>query len=90
MGISLVRVYADGRPDVVVPLGGAEDIAPFVLPSGDVEEAGNPPRPGIGEDLLLPLGKPGVIEVTVAVDQPHFAATSSSSGSSRRGKSGCG
>src|SRR4051794_33094139 len=39
MGIGLVRMDADARPDVLIALRDGDDVAPFALPGGDVEEA---------------------------------------------------
>src|SRR5688500_2239915 len=86
MRVSLVRVDADARPHVVVALGGGEDLAPLRLPGGDVEETGDATGTGVVEHLRLALGEAGVIEMAVAVDQPHAASSSSS----RRGKIGTG
>src|SRR5689334_4981323 len=88
MSVSLVRVDADGRPNVFVTLSGTEDVAPLAFAGRNVEETGHAPRPRIGEHLVLPPGKAGVVKVAVAVDQLHAGTPSSSS--SRRGKSGCG
>src|SRR5688572_23416432 len=87
MRVRLVRVDPDRGPDVIVALGGTEDVAPFALAGRDVEEAGDTSRPCVGKHLVLPLGEARIIQVAVAVDQPHAA---SSSLSSRRGNKGCG
>src|SRR6185503_14827031 len=86
MGVGLVWVDPDARPDIVVALGRGEDLAPLLLPGGDVEEAPHPAGAGVVEHLRLALDQPGIVEVAVAVDQPHAAASSSS----RRGKIGTG
>src|ERR671913_638259 len=90
MSISLVRMDPDCRPDVWVALRSAEHVAPLALARGYVQETGNAPRSGAGEHFLLTLDKAGIIQVAVAIDQPHFAASAGSSSSSSRGKRGCG
>src|SRR6185369_877274 len=89
MVIRLMRVDSDGRPDVGIALGDRDDVSPLALAGRDVEKALDAPLPGAVEHFLLALGEAGVIEVAMAVDQPHFAASGCSS-SSRRGNSGCG
>src|SRR6185312_16118780 len=87
MRIGLVRMDSDARPDIRLALGDGDDVAPFALPRGDVEEAGNAALPGVLKHFGLALDQTFVIEVAVAVDQPHAASSSSSSS---RGKSGVG
>src|SRR6187551_431653 len=89
MGICLMRVHADGRPDVLVSIRNGDDVIPFALTGRNVEESADAPRAGIGEHFVLPIRQALVIEVAVAIDQLH-AASPSSSGSSRRGKTGTG
>ena len=90
MGIGLVRMDADRCPDVGIAFGRAKHIIPFALPGGNVQEAGYAPRSGGGEHFLLTFGKAGVVQVAVAIDQPHFAASAGSASRSSRGNSGCG
>src|SRR5688572_2739729 len=87
MGVGFVRMDADRRPDVGIGFGDGDDVVPFVLTGRDVEEAGDSGGPGIGEHFVPALGEALVIEVAMAIDQPHAA---SSSASSSRGKIGCG
>ncbi len=87
MGIRLVRVDADAGPDVGVTLGGRDDCAPLALAGLDVEEAGDAALPRVIKHFVLALDQALVIEVAVAVDQPHAASSSSSSS---RGNSGVG
>src|SRR5262245_54455652 len=88
MGISLMRMDADGGPDVGIALGHADNVIPFALPGRDVEKAGYAATAGTIEHLVLALGEPVVIEVAVAVDQPHAASSSSSSSLGNKG-TGC-
>ncbi len=76
MGVGLVRVDADARPDIRLALGQADDLGPFALAGGNVEETADPCFPGTGEDALLVLDQALVIEVAVGIDQ-HQAASSS-------------
>ena len=53
----------------------APTTSPHSLLAGrNVEKTGDSARPGVGQHLLLPLGKAGVIEVAMAIDQPHAAS----------------
>src|SRR4051812_36396637 len=87
MGVGLVRMHADAGPDVVVLLGNGDDRIPFALAGGDVEEAMNATLPCVLKHFVLAFDQAFVIEVAVAVDQPHAASSSSSSS---RGNSGVG
>ena len=78
MRVGLVRMDSDGRPDVGVALGGADHVVPLALAGRDVEETVHAARARIGEHFVLTLGKTLVVEVAMAVDQPHAAASSSS------------
>ena len=86
MRVGLVRVDADARPDVGLALGDGDDVAPLALARRDVEEAGDAAFARVFKHFVLAFDQAFVIEVAVAVDQPH--AASSSSGSSSRGNSG--
>src|SRR5688500_15702760 len=88
MGVGLERMDADRRPDVCIGCGSGDDVIPFALTRGNVEETGDAGGPFIGQHLVPALGQALVIEVAMVVDQPH--AASSSSASSSRGKIGCG
>src|SRR5688572_19216170 len=88
MGVGLVRMDANRRPDVGMGLGRGDDVIPLTLARRYVEEAGDAGGPGIGQHFVAALGQTLIIEVAMAVDQPH--AASSSSASSSRGKIGCG
>src|ERR1041384_3108967 len=81
MSIRLMRVNSDARPHVRVALGDRNDVAPFPLPRGDVEEALNATLAGVRENLVLPLDEAFVVEMAMAIDQPHSAASASSSSS---------
>src|SRR5437868_7434521 len=88
MGIGLVGMDSDAGPNIRLALRDGNDIVPFALSGGDVEKPRDSAFAGIFKHFCLALDEALVIEVAVAVDQPH--AASSSSGSSRRGKSGVG
>src|SRR5262245_16332842 len=88
MGVRLVRVNADGCPDVGISLGSRDDVIPFALAGRDVEEALDTAFARIFKHFILALDQAFVIQVAMAVDQPH--AGSSSSSSSRRGNKGVG
>src|SRR6185369_10177964 len=89
MGVGFVGMDSNAGPDVIVALGDANDVIPLALAGGDVEESGNASFPCIIKYFVLAFGEALVIEMAMAVDQPHAAASGSSSSSSR-GKSGCG
>src|SRR4029079_19549733 len=89
MRVGLMRVHADARPDVGLTLGHRDDVVPLALAGGNVEETGDAAFAGILKHFGLAFYEAFVIEVAMAVDQPH-AAASASSGSSSRGKSGVG
>src|ERR1041384_4602284 len=89
MGVRFMRMDAHGRPDIGITIGHSDHAVPLALTGGDVQEAGNAALPRTVEDFGLAFDQAFVVEVAVAIDQPH-AASSSSSGSSRRGKSGVG
>src|SRR5690349_8919845 len=89
MSVSLVRMDSHARPHIRLALGDGDDVTPLPLARRDVEEAGNATFPGFLKHFGLALDQALVIEVAMAVDQPH-AASSSSSGSSSRGNSGVG
>ena len=89
MCVGLVGMDADSGPDIGIALGRSEHVAPLALARRNVEETLHTSRTRIREHFVLPLGKTGVVEVAVAVDQPHLAASeASSSASSRRGNRG--
>src|SRR6266404_1224146 len=89
MCVGFVGMDADARPDVALALRNRDDVAPLALAGRDVEETENAALAGICKHFGLAFDQAFVIEVTMAVDQPH-AASSSSSGSSRRGNNGVG
>ena len=89
MRVGFVRVDPDAGPDVGLALGDGNDVAPFALAGGDIEEACYAAFARTLKHFGLAFYQAFVIEVAMAVDQPH-AAASSSSGSSSRGKSGVG
>ena len=78
--IGLVRVDADGRPDVRFALGGGQHLVPFALAGGDVEHRRDAARPGTGEHGGLLLDKTLVVQMAMAVGEHQASA------SSRRGK----
>src|SRR6476619_6042628 len=81
---------SDAGPDVIVCVGDGNDRVPFALPGRDVEETLDAAGSGVLEYFVLPLDQALVIEVAMAVDQPHSAASSSTSSSSRGNKGvGC-
>src|SRR4051812_47862044 len=90
MAIGFVRMDPDGRPDVIVAFGNADDVAPFALPGRYVEKALDAVIPGVFKHFILTFDQALVIEVAMAVDHPHSAASSASSSSSSRGNSGVG
>jgi hypothetical protein len=55
MRVGFVRMNSDARPDVVVALGDRDDVAPFALPSGDVEEAATPRARAASSTCVLAL-----------------------------------
>ena len=71
MGIGLVRVDADARPDVRLALGDGDDVAPFALAGRDVEEAGDAAFAGVLKHFGLTFDEAFVVEVAMAIDQPH-------------------
>src|SRR4051812_43548786 len=79
MRISFVRVHSDARPDVFVAFGDGDDVLPLALPRRDVEETADAAIAGILKHFGLTFDEPFVIEVAMAVDQPHAASSSSSS-----------
>src|SRR5690348_17270862 len=89
MGVRLMRMDADGGPDIRIAFGDTDDVIPFALARRDVEKALHAAASRCFEHFLLALGQALIVEVAVAIDQPH-AAGSGSSSSSRRGKSGVG
>ena len=88
MRIRFVGMNADARPDIGMALGRADDVVPLLLAGRNIEKTATPARPGSRQHFLLPLGEALVIEVAMAIDQGHAAA--SSSPSSSRGKIGVG
>src|SRR5690349_14372254 len=89
MRICFMRVDSDAGPDIRLALGHGNDRAPLTLARRDIEEAADATLPCIGQNLVLTFGEALIIEMAVAIDQPH-ASCSSSSGSSSRGNSGVG
>src|SRR5579872_5350772 len=92
MGVGFVGVDSNARPDVRLAFGDGNDVAPFALPGRNVQESGNAALTSMFEHFRLTFDHAFVIQVTMAVDQPHFAAScaSSSCGSSIRGNNGVG
>src|SRR6476469_7943718 len=90
MGVSLVRMNPDAGPDVIVLVSNGDDRVPLALPGGDVEEALDAASAGVLKHFVLPLDEAFVIEVAMAIDQPHSATSSASSSSASRGNSGVG
>src|SRR5690606_3195473 len=90
MGVGLMRMDADRRPDIRIALGNGNNFSPFLLAGRYVEKAGNPPAARALQHLVLALGQPGIVEVAVAIDQSHAASSPSPSGSSSLGKTGVG
>src|SRR5438874_1436920 len=90
MRIGLVRVNANAGPDVVVALGDGDDVIPLALAGRDVEETGDAALAGTLQHLILAVDQAFVVQVAVAIDQPHTASSGSSSSSSRGNKGvGC-
>src|SRR6185369_7930786 len=85
MSVGLVRVNSYGRPDVGVSLGGRDDVTPLTLAGRNVEEALDAAFPRVFKHFILALDEPVVIEVAMAVDQPHAASSSSSSSLGNKG-----
>ena len=53
MRIGLMRVNADRRPDIVIRLGGGDDVTPLALLGRDVEKASNAAKPSILKHFAL-------------------------------------
>src|SRR3546814_21159118 len=88
MMIGVVRMDADARPDIGVRLSRGKHLVPLAFARSDVEHRGDAPLPRARQHLVLLLGKPLVIEVTMRIDEHYVSPSPSSSGSSRRGKIG--
>ena len=73
----LVRMGSDGEEDAVIALGDLGDPRRLVDPRAD----GDHPLDAGGvrplDDRIEFVGEVGKIEMAVAVDQPHFAASGS-------------
>src|SRR5260370_14952272 len=82
MGAGLVRMDPDARPNVRVALGDGDDVTPFLLARGDVEEAGDAALARVFEYFVLTFGQSLIIEMTMTIDQPHPVASCASSSSS--------
>src|SRR5262249_38931761 len=82
VSICFVRMNAYARPDVRMALRHANDVTPFLPPCRDIEETTNAFFTRIFKDFVLALDEAFIIEVAMAVDQPHAAASSSSASSS--------
>src|SRR5690242_13553483 len=78
MRIRLVWVHPDAAPDIGLALRQGDDLIPFALPRRDVEKSRDATRPGVVEHFRLPLGQALVIQVAMAIDEPHAAASSAS------------
>ncbi len=70
---------SDRCPDVGVSFGGAEHFAHSLWRVEMLRKPTAPRARSIFEHLVLPLGKPRVVEMAMAVDRPHAASSSSSS-----------
>ena len=83
--IGLMRVDADAGPDIRLLFGKGDDIGPFALAGGDVQEAADACRARARQHGLLLFDQPLVIEVAMGIDE-HRPQPSPSVGISRRGK----
>jgi hypothetical protein len=59
---------ADACPHVGLAFCNGDDVAPFALPGGDVEEAANAPLARVFKHFRLPLHQALVIEMAMAID----------------------
>ncbi len=87
MGIRLMRVNADRRPDIRLTLGSGDDRIPFAFARGDVEHRRHAPIPRPREHPGLIFDQALVIQMAMAVGEHQASA---STGISRRGKAGVG
>ena len=71
--VRLVRMDADGGPDVGLALSGGDDVVPLALAGRDVEHGGDTRGAGARQHGLLLLGDAFVVEVAVAIDQGHIS-----------------
>ena len=69
MHIGLVRMNADGRPHVRLARGGGDDVIPFALTRGDVEEGRNASAPRARQHLGLRFDQAFVIQVAVRIGE---------------------
>src|SRR5690606_29183044 len=75
----------DGRPHIGLTLGGRQDIVPLALARRDIEHRGDPAGARTLQHSGLILGQPLVIQVAMAVGEPHAASLSSSRGNTPLG-----
>src|SRR5919106_5152071 len=90
MRVGFVGMDANRCPNVDIALGGSEHLAPLALSRRNVEETRDAPCPRIRKNFVLALGKARIVEMAVAIDEPHLAASWASSSSSSLGNNGCG
>ena len=86
MRVGLVRVDPDAGPHVGVAFGDRDDVAPLLLPRGDVEETRDAATARIVEHFILSFDEAFVVQMAMAIDQLHCAGSGSSSSSSRGNK----
>src|SRR3546814_11648181 len=69
MLVRLMRMDADGRPDVWFAQRGVQHIVPLAFACGDVEHQSDAGATRPFEHILLILDQPLVIQVAMAVDE---------------------
>src|SRR5438309_2571652 len=78
MGVRLVRMDADRRPDVILSLGDANDVIPLALPRRDVEHRPHPGRARPGEHTLLILDEALIVQMAMTVGEHAVACRTAS------------
>src|SRR6478752_177015 len=86
--VSFVGMDPHAGPNIRMAIGDTDNISPLALARRDIEEAVDAKLSCVLEHFFLPFDEAFVVQMAVAIDQLHAAASSSSS--SRRGNSGVG